>query len=110
MNPPSDQAFANAANYRLADHSDGFWRPTAQMAERLLAVNGPLICYQYFPGHVVALIGYDRDRQELTLVDSANWGGIPYGAVKKASYEEFDRTMTGRTWSAITPSRTAEHR
>ena len=94
--PPSQTAFSEAQAYRVEsgltsgyDPSYEVWKPTYAQAEEWLATKGPLVCQGLYPGHAVALIGYDHTLQKFTIVDSANWVGIDHAGIKQVSYTYF---------------------
>ncbi len=83
-NPAFDEAFAYRITGTIVNDT-----PTVAEAEECLATYGPLVCGGLFPGHVVALIGYNRTASEFTIIDSANWQNLWHAGVKKYSYADF---------------------
>jgi PKD repeat protein len=99
--PPSDAAFSAAQAYRLMATTTVTNNPTIAQAEDLIA-NGPIVCEQLFPGHAVALIGYNRTAQEFTIVDSANWMNIGHAGIKRVPYSYFQSRQSSMFVTAVT--------
>ena len=102
--PPSQTAFDEAQAYRLLS-IESTANPTVQTAEEWLATKGPLVCNGIFPGHTVALIGYNRTAGEFTIVDSANWLSPPYpshAGIKLVPYPYFASRQPNMSLEALT--------
>jgi PKD repeat protein len=107
--PPSDAAFLEAQAYRFEPGVQTLWNPTVAQAEEWLAAKGPVVCNDLFPGHTVALIGYNRTAGEFTIVDSANWASPPYPAhagIKTVTYRSFSSRQSTMYLEAVTNRQT----
>jgi PKD repeat protein len=99
--PPGDEVFNEAQYYRISGTVD-MYNPSVAQAEEWIATKGPLVCNQLFPGHTVALIGYDRSTSEFTIVDSGHWLGIDHAGVKKVPYSLFTSRKPNISIEAVT--------
>ena len=102
QHPPDQNVFDEALNYRILGKINETTHPTVQDAEEMIATQGPVICNELFHEHAVALIGYDKGKNEFTIVDSANMMNINHAGIKKVPYSYFSSRKDNITLQSVT--------
>jgi len=78
QSPPSPENYEEASIYRIGDYSEVINPVTVDDLKKYLYVYGPIFAFGDVPGsscannHVFAIVGYDDDKSEFTIVNS--WG------------------------------------